>query len=447
MTARRRLNGEGSFYRTKSGGYRAYVWVTLPDGRRRRKYVYGQTREEVQATWTALQEKARRGPVVPKSPTVQSYMTSWLDNVVRPGLAPSTTQAYEMCLRLYIAPLIGTRRLDRLTVSDVQGWVNKLRRTCQCCSQGKDARRAHPECCAMGKCCGQLPSDSTVHQAWRVLRAALSSAQRDELVHRNVASLVRMPMPRSPRAKIWTAAEAARFLQSASTDHDPMYAAYVLLLVLGLRRGEVLGIAWDDVDLEKGQARIAWQLQRVGHELRRTRTKTRSSEAVLPLPDVCLDALRRRREEQQAAAKAAGEVWHDSGLVFTSSHRHPDGPAQLPPLLQGARRGRRRPGDPGPLDPAHLRLPARRARRPPARDDADPPAQPDRRDHGHLRPGRPRQHPRRPGQARQGLRAVERHPDRTPRCCKMLLQTTIRGPSQSWKWASDLRWSQGDSNP
>ena len=319
MSGRRRLNGEGSFYRAKNGSYRAYVWVTLPDGRRRRKYVYGKTREEVQARWTALQEKARRGPVVPKSPTVQSYMTTWLENVVRPGLAPSTTQAYEMCLRLYIAPLIGTRRLDRLTVSDVQGWVNKLRRTCQCCSQGKDARRAHPECCAIGKCCGQLPSDSTVHQAWRVLRAALSSAQRDELVYRNVASLVRMPMPRSPRAKIWTAAEAGRFLQSASTDHDPMYAAYVLLLVLGLRRGEVLGIAWDDVDLEKGQARIAWQLQRVGHELQRTRTKTRSSEAVLPLPDVCLDALRRRREEQQAAATAAGEVWHDSGLVFTSS--------------------------------------------------------------------------------------------------------------------------------
>ncbi|MFW5473181.1 tyrosine-type recombinase/integrase [Knoellia sp. CPCC 206450] len=319
MTTRRRLNGEGSFYRTKNGGYRAYVWVTLPDGRRRRKYVYGRTREDVQAKWTALQERARRGPVVPKSPTVESYMTTWLDNVVRPGLAPSTTQAYEMCLRLYIAPLIGTRRLDRLTVIDVQGWVNRLRRTCQCCSQGKDARRAKPECCAMGNCCGQLPSDSTVHQAWRVLRAALSAAQRDELVHRNVASLVRMPMPRSSRAKIWTAAEAARFLQSASTDHDPLYAAYVLLLVLGLRRGEVLGLGWDDIDLDTGQARISWQLQRVGHQLRRTRTKTRSSDAVLPLPDVCAQALRRRREEQTSGAKTAGEAWHESGLVFTSS--------------------------------------------------------------------------------------------------------------------------------
>src|SRR3954468_4119124 len=140
MTARRRLNGEGSFYNTKNG-YRAYVWVTLPDGRRRRKYVYGQTREEVQAAWTALQAKARRGPVMPKSPTVESFMTGWLENVVRPGLAPTTAQAYEMCHRLYIAPIIGSRRLARLTVSDVQSWVNRLRPPCQCCSQGKDAAR------------------------------------------------------------------------------------------------------------------------------------------------------------------------------------------------------------------------------------------------------------------------------------------------------------------
>lgn len=145
MTPRRRLNGEGSFYKTKNG-FRAYVWVALPDGRRRRKYVYGQTREEVQAKWTALQEGARRGPVVSKSPTVESFMADWLEEVVRPGLAPTTAQAYEMCHRLYIAPIIGSRRLDRLTVTDVQSWVNRLRRTCQCCSQGKDAARAQPEC-------------------------------------------------------------------------------------------------------------------------------------------------------------------------------------------------------------------------------------------------------------------------------------------------------------
>ena len=183
-----------------------------------------------------------------------------------------------------------------------------------------------PLCCAAGHCCHQLPSDSTVHQAWRVLRAALSAAQRDELVHRNVASLVRMPVPRSEKATIWTADQAARFLASAAADEDPLYAAYVLLLVLGLRKGEVLAIAWEDVDLERKQASIRWQLQRFGGRLQRTRTKTRTSEAVLPLPDVCVAALRRRRVEQDREAAARGEAWHDSGLVFTSSHGTPVDP-------------------------------------------------------------------------------------------------------------------------
>lgn len=318
VKAKRRLNGQGSVYKTDKG-YRAYVWITLPDGQRRRKYVFGRTHADVLAKWQDLQDRARRGPVVPRYPTVEAYMIRWLGTVVRPGLAPTTAQAYAMCLRLYIAPTIGQRRLDRLTISDVQAWVNQLRRTCQCCAQGKDAARDKPECCAVGRCCHQYPSDSTVHQAWRVLRAALSAAVRDQLLYRNVAALVRMPVPRTDRARIWTAAEATRFLESASADDDALYAAYVLLLVLGLRRGEVLGLAWQDVDLNKGHARIAWQLQRLPGELRRSRTKTRTSDAVLPLPDVCIVALRRRRPQQEEAAVNAGEPWHDSGLVFTSS--------------------------------------------------------------------------------------------------------------------------------
>lgn len=140
-----------------------------------------------------------------------------------------------MCLRLYIAPTFGQRPLNRLAVSDVPAWVNQLRRTCQCCAQGKDAARPEHECCAIGQCCHQYPSDSTVHPAWRALRAALSAAVRDELLYLNVAALVRMPVPRSDRARIWTA-EATQFLKSASADDDSLYAAYVLLLVLGLRR-------------------------------------------------------------------------------------------------------------------------------------------------------------------------------------------------------------------
>ncbi len=65
------------------------------------------------------------------------------------------------------------------------------------------------------------------------------------------------------RARVWTAAEATRLLESASADDDALYAAKALLLVLGLRRGEVLGLAWQNVDFDNGHARIAWRLQRL----------------------------------------------------------------------------------------------------------------------------------------------------------------------------------------
>jgi integrase len=86
--------------------------------------------------------------------------------------------------------------------------------------------------------------------------------------------------------------EAQRFLESSQRNADPLHAAYVLSLVLGLRRGETLGLAWEDVDLDAGEIHIRWQLQRAEGWLVRRPTKTVSSDAVLPLPQVCIDALR-----------------------------------------------------------------------------------------------------------------------------------------------------------
>ena len=70
-----------------------------------------------------------------------------------------------------------------------------------------------------------------------------------------------------------------------------MHAGYVLMLVLGLRRGELLGLRWDDIDLETGSAQIRSQLQRIDGRLVLRPTKTISSEAMLPLPELCVHAL------------------------------------------------------------------------------------------------------------------------------------------------------------
>jgi len=313
----RRLNGEGSIYPYRNG-YAAHVWITTPEGRRQRKSVYGKTREVVLEKWLRLHGQARRGPVAPSSPRLADYLARWLDDVVRPGLAPATSSNYEMFTKHYIVPDLGAKRLDRIAVRDVQTWVNTLRDRCQCCAQGKDAARDEPRCCALGQCCRQVASEWTIHQAWTILRGALSQAMRDELVARNVAALVRVPVPRSKKAIVWSVEQAKAFLESARRDDDPLYAGYVLMLILGLRRGELLGLAWEDVDLESGEARIAWQLQRVKGQLLRRHTKTASSDAPLPLPDICVKALEQRRVTEARWRLAAGEAWGSSGLMLTT---------------------------------------------------------------------------------------------------------------------------------
>ena len=83
MPARTRANGEGSIFPYRNG-FAAYVWVTKPDGKRTRKYVYGQTREVVHDKWIKLHQQAKAGPVATRVPTLGDYLTYWHREVVRP---------------------------------------------------------------------------------------------------------------------------------------------------------------------------------------------------------------------------------------------------------------------------------------------------------------------------------------------------------------------------
>src|SRR5674476_1003661 len=108
----------------------------------------------------------------------------------------------------------------------------------------------------------------------------------DELIDRNIAMGIKLPSARTRQPAPWSVEEARQFLVSAKDDADPLYAAYVLILVLGLRRGELLVLTWPMVDLETAQLEVGYSLQRIGGRLvhGETKTKTEASDAVLPLP-------------------------------------------------------------------------------------------------------------------------------------------------------------------
>lgn len=327
----KRGNGEGSIYPYKNG-FAAYVWVTKPDGKRARKYAYGKTREEVHDKWLTLHAEAKKGPVATRHRTLDAFLAYWLDSIVKPNLAPLSYVSYEGCVRLYIAPHLGSKRLDKLTVRDVREWLTKLGTVCQCCAQGKDKKRAaaRQKCCAVGDCCESYPSRRVIQASRDALRAALTHAVTEEEIGKNVASLVKVPKPRRRRIKPWSVAEAGQFLADAAARDDHLFAAWVLVLTLGLRRGEVLGLTWKSIDFEAGELYVDHQIQRAGRQILHRETKTEDSDDFLPLPALCLKALRMRRAQQRGDRKAAGELWQDvHGLVFTTKYGTPIEPGNL----------------------------------------------------------------------------------------------------------------------
>jgi integrase len=104
------------------------------------------------------------------------------------------------------------------------------------------------------------------------------------LLSRNPVAVIRLPAPRTRKRRWWTVDDARRFLESTRAAGEPLYAAFVLILIFGLRKGEVLGLTWELVNLDAAELYVGEQVQRVGRELLCRRVKTETSEAPLPLP-------------------------------------------------------------------------------------------------------------------------------------------------------------------
>nr|WP_020121252.1 site-specific integrase [Streptomyces canus] len=322
-----RANGEGTIYQRKDGRWEAAGYVLAADGTRKRIRVYGSTRREAADKLAEKIANSHRGlPVATADSTVGDYLTYWLNGVAVHRLRENTHVRYAACVRLHLMPGLGTKKVARLTAKDVRTFLDRLRTTCQCCAQGLDAERK--SCCAVGECCQKRLSPLTVTYVHSVLKSALEHAVREDELPRNVARNVKATAPRPRRFRPFTAAEARQFLDAARADR--LHALYALALRTGLRKGELLGLHWEDLDLTTGTASIRRSLQRTRTGgLTHLPTKTLASERRIALPTECIRSLKEHKAQQDKECKTAGSAWQDSGLVFTTPTGRPLDPANL----------------------------------------------------------------------------------------------------------------------
>ncbi|MGW5940305.1 site-specific integrase [Streptomyces celluloflavus] len=291
---KRNPNGAGTVTQRKDGRFQAAVYVLQPDGTRARKYAYGKTWTECDTKRRDLLAKADSGTPVPtRSAKLAEWLPYWLEEIVKPQRKRTTAAKYETHICLYLVPYLGKKTLEKLSVRDVRTALARI---------------------------SKASAPATAKESHRVLRSALSAACREELIVRNVVKLVEAPKVDTYEGQLWTLEQTLAFILAAR--RDPLYAAFMLAVGLGLRRGEIVGLRWQDIDLDSRTVQIRKQRQRVRGEYYEDDTKNRRKRT-LPLPLLCVAPLRWQRLRQAAMRDKAGAGWHESDLVFTTRTGQP----------------------------------------------------------------------------------------------------------------------------
>jgi integrase len=287
----KRSNGDGSIYRRKDGRWVGSIHVRTSTGSVERRALYGRGRDEVEQKLAELRRQLAHGaPVPPAGLTVAVYLNEWVEQVAARRVRASTLYNYRLYIKRDIVPALGGKRLEKLTARDVRLFLAQL------LDAGAGAR--------------------TVQYVHSTLRAALEDATRDEVINRNVARLVRAPRPIVEERQPLTVEQARLLLQSAH-EHR-LYAMFVVFVLLGMRRSEVLGLRWPDVDLDAEALHVRNTLHRQASGLVLLPPKTRRSRRTIPLPAPMVKVLRAHLAIQEQERTKAGADWHETGHVFTT---------------------------------------------------------------------------------------------------------------------------------
>lgn len=264
---KRRGNGEGTIYKRKDGRWAAQTYVTLTNGRIKRICFSGANYQTVaEKLREARNKEAQRIPYAAKDWMVADYLDYWLEKVQKQRIGETTFCNHSSIIKNHLKPVLALHRykIKTLSVREARGIFDDLRQS---------------------GCVG-----STAQKCYNILSACLNYAMRtDELVFRNVLLCVDKPAYEPKETLIWTVEQAAHFLRTIK-DH-PYYPAFLLGLTLGMRRGEIMGLRYSDIDFENGQIHVRQQINSIDGQLKPRDLKTKNSRRTLPLTDSIRQAI------------------------------------------------------------------------------------------------------------------------------------------------------------
>lgn len=283
----RRKYGEGSVFQRKDGRWIASI--RLESGKK--KLIYCKSKKDAYATLRkALHEKERGTLLAGPQQTLKPYLEQWLEQAHKLStIRTSTYNMYRIVIYKHVIPLLGHIQLQRLTPQQIQTFYAKK------LDEGLSAKR--------------------VRGFHAVLHRALEHAVKWNLVARNVCDLVTPPVPQRHEIQTLTSDQVQRLLHVARG--HKLEALLTVAVATGMRRGELLGLHWQDIDFKTRSLYVRRSVNRIGKfGIVESEPKTQRSRRKITLPAFVIDTLKQHQEHQQEMRAKAGTQWRETGIVF-----------------------------------------------------------------------------------------------------------------------------------
>lgn len=298
---RNRVKGEGSIYQRPNGRWRAQIYIAGE-----RIGYSAKTRTEALDWLLKIRNEVKNGLNIEGSKiSYCDFLDDWLETK-KPQVAEQTWSYYSQIVRDYIKPKLGMYKLRELSTRRIQGFYNHL------VEQGIGLR--------------------TIEKNHSIIHASLNYALKYGLIVSNPDTFTDPPKPKKKEMRYLNIEEVKKLVQVAKEGNDRNFALYYLAIVTGMRQGELLGLQWKNVDLERGIIKVNQNLKRLPNgKLVFGKPKTKTSIRSITIGEDTIEVLKKQKgritnEREDIKVK---HLWKEMDMVFPSTIGTPIDPTNI----------------------------------------------------------------------------------------------------------------------